>query len=163
MSDEQNVKGLSDLQRFLDTFPVKVEKNVMRGAMRAGMKVVQPAAKDGINSVSSLLADGLKVSTVSRGSMVIARLRATGKHGSLAHLVEFGTAAHLIASKLGKYLAFSGTFIKAVKHPGARAKAFMRPALDSNSGAAVVASGNYIKNRLATKHGLDVSHIEIES
>lgn len=38
----------------------------------------------------------------------------------------------------------------------------MRPALDSNITAAVVAAGNYVKSRLATKQGLDTSHIMVE-
>jgi hypothetical protein len=39
----------------------------------------------------------------------------------------------------------------------------MRPALDGQSSAAVVAAGEYIKKRLATKHGLDTADINIEA
>ena len=38
----------------------------------------------------------------------------------------------------------------------------MRPALDSQATRAVVAAGEYIKRRLATKHGLDTSGVMIE-
>jgi len=47
-------------------------------------------------------------------------------------------------------------------HPGVMPKPFMRPALDAQSGAAVLAVGEYIKKRLATKNGLDTSEINIE-
>lgn len=161
-SDTRYVKGLAELQKVLDTIPKKMERNVMRGALRAGMRVVQPAAQARIHSVSGQLARGLKIGTRARGGFVIARLRATGRHAFLAKFVEFGTAAHVIAAKIGGWLQlFGGVFRKSVQHPGARPKPFLRPALDSMAGAAVVSAGEYIKGRL-TKQGLDVSHIRVE-
>jgi hypothetical protein len=38
----------------------------------------------------------------------------------------------------------------------------MRPALDAQASAAVVAAAEYMKDRLATKHGLDTSDVVIE-
>lgn len=158
MSDLTHVKGLAELQKFLDELPVKMEKNIMRGALRAGMKPVQAEAKSTVGVVSGELRDGLKISTNAKGGVVTARLRATGIHAFVARWVEFGTAAHLIKAKL---LAFKGRFAKSVDHPGAKPKPFMRPALDNKAQDAVIAAGNYIKNRLATKQGLDTSDIEI--
>ena len=40
MADSVHVKGLDALQKLLDTLPVKLEKNVMRGGLRAGMNVI---------------------------------------------------------------------------------------------------------------------------
>lgn len=163
MRDTVHVKGLSDLARFMDTLPPKLERNVMRGALRAGMRVVQPVARANVHSVSGELARGLKISTRARGGRVTASLRATGKHAHVAKWLEFGTAAHVIASKIGGMLAFGyGVFRKVVQHPGSRPKPFMRPALDQQAGAAVVASAEYMKKRLATKHGLDTANISIE-
>ena len=43
-----------------------------------------------------------------------------------------------------------------VQHPGAKKKPFLRPALDLQGQAAVEAVREYIRTRLATKHGIDV-------
>lgn len=163
MSNETHVKGLAELQKFMDQLPPKLEANVMRGALRAGMNQVLPVAKAGVHSVSGELAKGLKVGTRLRGHTVTASIKAKGKHGPVAHLVEFGTAAHLIAAKArGGALAFLGVFREFIRHPGARPKPFMRPALDGQAQNAVIASAEYMKKRLATKEGLDTSAVLIE-
>lgn len=157
MEDTEHVKGLSDLQKFLDTLAPKVEANVARGALRAGMSVVKPIAQSNIHSVSGELAKGLKIGTRRRGHTVIANLKATGPHRSVAQLVEFGTRAHNIAAKAAGWLSFMNVFRKEVAHPGARSRPFLRPALDSQASAAVIAVAAYIRNRLSTKEGLDAS------
>lgn len=161
---EFHVKGLADIQKFLDTLPPRVEKNILRGALRAGVKVIQPVAKANVNSVSGLLAAGLKISTRSRGGTVTASLRATGKHAYIAPWVEFGTKAHPIPKRgvIGTILAVGGRFFRSVEHPGARPKPFMRPALDGQAQNAVIAAAQYMRQRLATKHGLDTADIVIE-
>jgi HK97 gp10 family phage protein len=155
------VKGLDELQRFLDALPVKLERNIMRGALRAGMKRVLPVAKSRVRSASGLLAAGLKISTRARGAVVSASIRATGRHAMVAKWVEFGTSAHIIASKVGKWLSFGGLFAKVVHHPGSRPQPFMRPALDSQAQNATIAAGEYVKTRLS-KEGIDVGHIKVE-
>lgn len=159
---EIHVTGLADLQKMLDTLPAKIERNLMRGALRAGMNVVKPAAAAGVNSISGELARGLKVGTRAKGGVVYATLKAGGKHGYIARWVEYGTAAHTITAKDRKALSLGGVLFQSVQHPGARPKPFMRPALDQRANAAVVAAAEYMKERLATKQGLDTSHITIE-
>lgn len=162
MSDPVHVKGLSDLQKFMDTLPPKIERNVMRGALRAGMKIVLPAAQVNVHSVSGKLAAGLKLGTRIRGGIVMARIIAKGEHGYIARFVEFGTAAHAISGKKGGFLSFGGIFARGVQHPGATPHPFMRPALDGNAQSAVIAAAEYMKKRLATKQGLDTSEVLIE-
>lgn len=161
MGDLVHVKGLSELQAFMDQLTPKLQKNVMRGAMRAGMKPVQEDAKTHAAVASGALRDGLKISTSSKGTVVTASLKATGKHAHIAKWIEIGTAAHQISAKDGGALAFGGGVVQHVDHPGARAHPFMRPALDARAQDAVVASAEYIKDRLATKEGLDTSDIAI--
>jgi hypothetical protein len=163
MSDLVNVKGLADLQKFLDQLAPKMEANVMRGALRAGMKEVKPEAVRNINSQSGELAKGLKIGTRSRGKTVYSTLKVKGKHAFIGHMLEFtGARAHEIKPRKMKSLFIAGVFGQIVQHPGFRARPFLRPALDVKASAAVVSVGNYIKNRLATKQGLDTSHIKIE-
>lgn len=160
MSD-LHITGMADLQKLLDTLPAKLEANVMRGALRAGMKPVQADAKAHAAVASGLLRDGLKISARIRNGKVTASLKATGKHAYLARWIEYGTAAHKISAKKGGALAIGGRVYRTAGHPGAKAHPFMRPALDARAQDAIVAAGEYIKKRLATREGLDTSDIDI--
>lgn len=160
MANERSVKGLAELQKFLDTLAPKVEQNIMRGALRAGMNTVKPVAQANIHNVSGELARGLKIGTRARRGTVTSSLKAKGIHGHVAKWVEYGTKPHEITAGDGA-LSFGGGFAKSVQHPGAKRRPFLRPALDSQATAAVVAAGEYIKKRL-TKAGLDASHVKIE-
>ncbi len=159
---EVKINGLAELQRYLDQVPAKIERNVLRSGLRAGMKVILPEARRNVNSVSGLLAAGLKIGTGSRGGKVFAYLRARGKHAYVAKWVEFGTKAHRISAKDKGWLSFGGIFAKSVRHPGARPKPFMRPALDSRAAAAVLAAAEQMKRVLSTKHGLDTSDLSFD-
>lgn len=160
--DTTHVKGLTALNELLQSVPVKIERNVLRGALRAGMNVVKPVAQGLARKRSGLYAAGLKVGTRARGGTVMATLKATGKHAFLGPWLEYGTRSHVITAKGKGWLSFGGVFAKSVQHPGTRPYPHMRPALDSQATNAVVAAAEYMKKRLATKQGLDTSHIKVE-
>lgn len=149
-----SVKGLAELGKFLDTLAPKLQRNVLRQALRAGANVIKPAAKANVHSVSGQLARGLKVSTGSKGGVIYSKLKATGKHAHIAVWLEYGTKAHFIKAKNRKALKIGDEFAAFARSPGARPKPFLRPALDQQAAAAVVAVGEAIKARL-TKEGLD--------
>lgn len=162
-----HIKGLDELYKALQQVPDKVERNVMRGALRAGatqelLPEVRANLQHNGSVVSGLLLGGLKVSTSARGGKVWAAIKARGRHGYLAVMLEYGVKAHVIAAKKGGFLSFGGYFTKAVMHPGFRPKAFMRPALDGRGLQAVITAAEYMKRRLATKEGLDTADILIE-
>lgn len=190
---EVHVKGLAELQKLLDELPAKIEKNIMRGALRAGANVVKAQAQANIHSVSGELARSLRVSTNAKGGKVIAKVVAGKGFGAkgtppknLPLWVEYGTKAHLISVKdkpsrmtrrglkdfairtINKMIARGSLVIGGnlvgpmVKHPGAAPNPFMRPALDTQAQAAVIAAGEYIKARLATQHGLDTADVMLE-
>lgn len=133
------------------------------------------------------LRKSLRVSTRSRGMQVTASVKSGDEVAYYARWVEYGTREHFItvdpkvrpsrwtrrgikiysirtlnrmaargSLKIGS--AFVGS---SVKHPGAKPRRFMRPALDTKAAAAVVAAGEYMKARLATKHGLETADISI--
>jgi HK97 gp10 family phage protein len=188
MSDLVNVKGLADLQKFLDQLTPKMEANVMRGALRAGMKKVKNRAALNINSQSGDLAKGLRISTRLKNGIVKSVLAARGPSGYKAMWVEFGTQRHLIkvqesekkinykrSKKLGRVVKESMTTINrrvlqigntfvgpVIEHPGSRPHPFMRPALDSEAQSAIIAAAEYMKARLEKKHGLDTSELFFE-
>lgn len=159
MSDEVRVKGLPELQAFLNQLPVKIERNVMRGAMRAAAGAVLPVARANIRNRSGQLAKDMKIGTRARGGTVYAILRSPTFY---AKMVEFGTRSHTITAANRASLSIGGMFFQSVHHPGAKKGAYLRPALDSQAGAALVAAGEYVKARLADKHGIDTSDVMIK-
>lgn len=161
MSDD-HVSGLPELYNLMQQIPVKYERNVARGALRAGMNVVKPVAQQMARKASGVYAAGLKVGTRARGGVVTSNLKPSGPHAFLGKWIEFGTHAHNIAAKKNGWLSFMNIFRKEVAHPGARPFPHLRPALDSMAGPAVIAVAQYTKNRLETKHGLDTSDVRIE-
>lgn len=178
-----NVTGLRELQAFMDQLAPKLEQNVMRGALRAGVNVikreVQARCPVGAPSetgrkryklYAGALRDSIRSGVYAKGGRVTAYVRVGGKvkkTGALvwyAHLVEFtGAAPHLIKAPVGKALTI-GAGIKPVvevNHPGMTPRPFLRPAFAGQAQNAIAAAAEYMKKRLATKHGLDTSDIEI--
>lgn len=170
---EQVVTGVGELQQFLDQLPAKLQKNVLRGAMRAGAKVPLAAARDAVpvgppssegarlyGGYRGALKESLRISTSSRGTTVSARVVAGGKTKGgadvfYAHMVEGGTKPHEIKPRRHKSLFFAGLMRQVVQHPGAKAKPFLGPALTRHVRATLDAVGDYIRRRL-TKAGIDL-------
>jgi HK97 gp10 family phage protein len=179
MADDVHVTGLSELNKFLEDLPVKIERNILRSALRQGANVILAAARSGVpvgptssenakiyGGYAGALRDSLHVSTRSNGGTVIGRVVAGGKMKSgadvyYAHFIEYGTRPHRIENLNKKAIAFGGQIFKSVEHPGAPPHPFLRPALDARAQDAVVAFGNQIKARL-TKEGIDVADIMVE-
>jgi HK97 gp10 family phage protein len=154
---ETVITGLADLQRVLETLPAKIEGNIMRGAVRAGVKIIKDEAKRLCPVGSSplpagetpgTLQDSIHISAKSKRGVVTASVKAGGGRAYYAHMVEYGTARHLIKPKNSKSLFIAGLFGEVVDHPGAQKKPFMRPALDGKSTDAIEAMANYIRDRL---------------
>ena len=165
MSDIQ-IKGLAELQRALDQLPAQIEANIMRGGLRAGAKVLAKAAQanaaalPGAGALAESVRFGAKLDKRAGKLQAYARAGGKSKKGSgkanvfYAHMVEYGTAAHIITARPPNKLLAIG--VPSVNHPGAKKHPFMRPALDQHQAAALDATAAYIRNRLATKHGLTV-------
>jgi HK97 gp10 family phage protein len=156
MADVQ-IKGLKELNALLQSLPPKIERNILRGALRAGAKPIQADAKANVAQQSGLLRDGIKISTSAKGGTVTATISTKGKHAYLANWIEFGTNPHRITGPIN----INGAWYSGVDHPGITPLPFMRPALDSQATASVLAAANYIKARLSTKHGIDTADIQI--
>lgn len=159
---ETQIKGLAELQKALDSLPAKIEANIMRAAMRAGAKVIAKEAATNINNVSGTLAKSVRFGSRqdSRVGQVTGYVRAGGKakkgRGSAfyAHMVEFGTAAHIIKAKAPNKMLAIG--YAQVQHPGAKKHPFLRPAMDTQATAALEAMREHVRKTLAKKYGLDV-------
>lgn len=157
-----HVKGGAELQKFLQELPVKMERNVLRGAMRAGMAPIHEQVQATAPQATGELKRGLKVSTRASRGTVRATLKAGGKHGWLAYLFEYtGAAAHFIKPKKMKSLVIAGILRKVVLHPGFQPRPFMRPALQNRADAAVHAAASYIKLRLTTAGIEKASEVDV--
>lgn len=148
MANDLHVAGLAELDKLLKELPAKIEGNIMRGAVRAGAKVLEEKAKQLAPVDDGDLRESIRVSTRSRRGRVSATITAGNKKVFYAHMVEFGTARHLIKPKKRKSLFFAGLAREVVDHPGSSAKPFMRPALDNNQREAVDAAASYIRQRI---------------
>lgn len=154
LSESTAITGLKELEDALNGLTVDLERNVVRGALRAGMLVFRDEARARVPVVSGALRDSIRVSVKVIKGVPTATLKAGGKKAGHAGWVEFGTHPHPIASKHGKDLKLkSGKVIKAVMHPGAKKHPFMRPALDAGTERAMTAYREYIIKRL-TKQGV---------
>lgn len=152
------VKGFQELGVFLTQLPVKMEQNILRGALRAGANVIRAAVKSNIPRKTGELSRSLRVSVRARHGVVTALVKVDAFP---ARFIEFGVRPHSIV-KRRKKLVIDGKFVgTVVKHPGLRSRPFLRPAADSNARNAALAVGEYIKRRLAIKNGLDTSGIDV--
>lgn len=155
IKDEIEIHGAAELLRQLQDLPVKIEKNISRGALRAGARVIEREAKTLVPVETGKLRDSIQVSAgAKKNGTVYAHVRAgsrqKGGGGAFyAHMVEFGTEPHEIKPRRFGSLFLAGIFRKVVKHPGAKPRAFMRTAFDNMRGAAVEVIGQYIRERLA--------------
>lgn len=172
MATNIKTKGLNELNSFLGSLPTKLAANVMRGALRAGAKPIKDAAvsnaptgepsevgKKRYKLYNGALRDSIRISgrIDRRNGNIKARIIAGGKSRKTdanvyyAHMVEYGTKRHS-TKKRGR---------GDLNHPGTTPKPFLRPALDSAANEAIKTAGEYIKKRLATKHGIDTADINI--
>lgn len=169
MADTIHVKGLSDLQKVLETLPTKLHANVLRDSMKAGAKLIQNDAKQRAPiGERGALKRSLRIRSRRRQGVAYVYVTVGGKYRGetvrYAHLIEMtGAQPHWIAPRRGVALYFGGRMhFGPVYHPGFQPKPFLRPALDSQAYRAVTATAQYMRQRLATKHGLDTRHIMVE-
>ena len=145
---EETIIGAAKLDSFMQQLPVKVERNILRAALRAGVNEFKAEAKQRVPVDEGDLRASLRVTTSSKSGTVYAKLKVGGKKAPHAHLVEFGTAAHKIRPKKQHALAFAGVAVREVDHPGAKPHPFFRPAFDAKPAAAVAATAAKIRERL---------------
>lgn len=161
MSAEFKINGLPELRAALTQIPGKLQRNVMRSALRAGAAVIRADARARVPVKTGTLRAGISVGTSSRGADVSAKVSTKGKHAYLAPWIEYGTAAHPIKGRKGGLLAFAGIVVRKVDHPGARPRPFMRPAMEASAPAALQAVFDKVRQRL-TAQGLDTPEVDIE-
>lgn len=160
-SNDQTILGGRALDDALKSLAPKIEKNIMRSALRAGVNVIKKEAQQEVPVKTGLLRKSLRVSTKSKNGVVTAVLRADSRIAPHAHLVEFGTRPHKIKPRNGDALVIGSYVVADVDHPGARPHPFFRPSFDSKASQAITAVAEQIRKRL-TKEGINVPAPEAE-
>lgn len=112
----------------MESLPIRVQKNIMNGATRAGAKVVSDEAKRRVSKKSGQL----------KKSIGITKRRSKNKE-----FVIFGVSPR----KGGKNSGWYGRFVE-MGTSKMSAKPFLRPAAEAKQGEAVKASKKYIQERL---------------
>ena len=166
------VKGLAELDKVLKSLPVDIERNVLRGALRAGQKVVQQAAVFNAPVQSGALRQSIKVKLNSRAQkrgIVRMDLKAGDKMAWYSHIIEFGSGSRYTGTgrsvrkpytikpkKQPGALLFGGKVRETVTHPGVKPRLFMTRAAQKLDGPALDAFVSYVRKRLpreVAKHG----------
>ncbi|MGQ3001292.1 MAG: HK97-gp10 family putative phage morphogenesis protein [Hydrogenophaga sp.] len=163
MAIETGVSGLAELYKVMQALPAVVEGNVMRGALRAGLRVVQKEAEVLVPEKELDLRKSLRIRLMRRSlkrGWVRMQLVAGGKDAPNAHWAEFGTASYYVGKgrsvrrpykiqpKKAGALLFGGKVREVVTHPGARPQPYMRPAIDRRQGDALAATVAYLRRRI---------------
>lgn len=154
MGKNLRFEGIEELGQVLDGLAgdKKLSNQVVRGILNQGAKPIIAEAKSRVPKGNGDLEKS--IGTIpgrgqGKGQQVYVGPRRGGRYkGYAGHLVEYGTAPHLIRAKAaGGQLHLRGNvFAEQVQHPGAVAKPFMRPAFDSKKGEAIAIIKNACKD-----------------
>ena len=160
---ERSVTGLLDLHKQLQSLPVKIEANVMRGGLKAAQTTVKNVAKNLVPVKKGDLKKSIRVSSnrkaLKRG---VARVDVIAGNATAwyAHLIENGTgsqytgsgrsvrAPYTIKARKGGALSFGGVGREEVVHPGIKPQPFMQPAVKQLEGPAIDVFVQYVQKRL---------------
>ena len=158
------VTGLVELDALLKSLPVKVEANILRGALRAGQKQVLQKARSEVPRDTGALAASIRVSSqagAARRGFVRVDVKAGNATAWYANLIEQGTGSFYTGQgrsvrkpypikpkKQPGALLFGGKLRETVMHPGIRPRPFMRPAAELLAGPALDAFVAYVRQRL---------------
>lgn len=152
---EELITGGRQLDDLLKTLPKKLERNVMRAALRAGGVVLREEARRQAPVDDGVLRKSIRISTRSQRGSLYASVKAGSKKAFYAHMVEFGTRPHKIKAKPQSALDVNGNPRRDVDHPGSQPHAFMRPAADLAFQEAIKAFDRKLRERMTTA-GLNV-------
>jgi HK97 gp10 family phage protein len=123
------VDGIDDVVRELHRRGVDVADG-LEVICHAGATVVREAAMR--RAPGSIAEDLEQKTTRRRRTDVTVEVRPGKAHRKIAHLVEFGTRPHMIRPRRRRALLIGGRLVAWARHPGARARPFMRPAVDTS-------------------------------
>ena len=164
MDGTTTIDGLDEFYRQLQEFPVNIEKNVMRGAIRAGLKPIVDEAKALCPVKSGALQKSIRIKFRNRSQQygwIRGVITAGNREAFYAHIIEFGSGSfyegagtkskrmpYEIKPRGAKSLFFAGMMRTLIVHPGVKPVGFMRKAVDHKSAEAFEAAKAYLAERI---------------
>jgi len=137
--------GIEELSQVLDALSGdnKLSNKVVRGILNKAAKPIIQKAQELVPKDDGDLQKA--IGTIpgrgqGKGEQVYVGPRRGGRFkGYAGHLVEYGTAPHIIRAKAagGQLRLHGNVFAEEVHHPGAAPHPFMRPAFDSKKDEAI--------------------------
>lgn len=153
MTNETHVKGLDDLLRVLGGLPHRLQKNVMRGALRAGAVPIAEAARQYVPTRTGQLKASIRVGSDTRKDGTPVAFVKAGDRFTVYAIDKKGRKTKAKYKTVGadggvKYhAAYYAAWVEyGTSKAGSRP--FMRPALDSQRAAALQTIGDYLAKRL---------------
>ena len=152
------ITGGKEIMDVLAKFPVEMESKIMRGMVSASGREIAKEAKRLAPIETGDLRRSIRVSSRSpKNGEVTASIKAGGKRKGnpnvyYAHMIEFGTKAHVIKPNKNrgkKAITFDGGVFADANHPGVTPRPFMRTAMDTQIQNALDASIKYARKRIA--------------
>ncbi len=145
---EAKVEGADELIKSLIKSDGNVKKSV-KGAVRAGAKVIAGAANANANAISRKPGKKVSVRVRTRKGFTVASVYPAKGHAEL-RLVEYGTPAgrRTVKNLLHPFVFTSGNrkiVAWSIRHPGTPARPWLRPAFDGNKDAAQRAVGESLR------------------
>lgn len=162
------VRGKEEVKAFFANIPPKLT-NVLRGAARAGGKVIAEEIK--LQTPSEKVREAVRItSRAGDGEVKVKIDLKPGWARSLGIWLEYGTSPHFISvddsqrqgksvrklnTQVAEYdgnasLVIGGNFVgETVFHPGARPYPAFRPALDTKEQEAISAAQSYVNARVS--------------
>jgi HK97 gp10 family phage protein len=143
LNEDFNIVGGEQLQKFLNTFPVKLERRIVKRSLRPGASLISKEAKSRVQRKTGTLRKAIAVRSVKNRLAVevyVRRGKGQKNDGWYAHILEGGAKPHVIRPWKDRKKVLSGGGViygKRIKHPGTVAKPFMKPALESKAQQAV--------------------------
>lgn len=158
---EVRIDGIDRIDAALREVPLKLARNIMRGALRAAGKVIADQVKETVPVRRGALRDSVKVSSRIKDGMPKAAVKFGNRKAFYARFIERGTKAHEIRPAGAKSLYFAGIYDEIVRHPGAEARRTVQRAVDTRREDATAALIAYAQKRLANE-GIDLPDTEPE-
>jgi len=134
-------QGIDELGEVLASLGDKFGGQVVDKILRKAAQPMLKRAKE-LSSNADVTGDTTKsigiIANRKTNTIKLGPRRGGGFKGYHAHLLEYGTAPHIIRAKAaGGLLKFGGTYAQEVHHPGIAPQPFMRPAFDSKKDEAI--------------------------
>lgn len=145
------LEGFDTLKARTEALPQKLQRNILRGGMRAAVGVIRKLAREFVPVRTGKLRRSIRASARSfRDGRLVGTVTSGGKGAWQANIIEVGAKPHKIRARRGKALSIGrGGYVKQVDHPGHRAYRYMERAATQGEKPAADAFSNYVQTRVS--------------